>query len=273
MREKLNIGDIFGRWTIADNEYVLERGHRKYMCECSCGKHTRRYVDEYNLKCGKSLSCGCISSELTRQRRLKHGKSNTRLFHIWCGIRERCYTKTRPEYKEYGGRGITICDEWNDFETFEKWAFDNGYDESAPKGECTIDRIDVNGNYESSNCRWISLTEQSDNRTNTIRLTYNGKTQTLLQWSKELNLNYKTMSTRYYEGWAVEEILNPNHERIGKNVIEYKGEVHTLNFWAKKLGLSNATMWRRYSKGYPLDIVFSKESLIELKKRGIFNEC
>ncbi len=269
-KQEINIGDVFGRWTVINNDYIIKNSHRCYLCRCSCDAHTEKYVDEFNLKKGKSLSCGCLSKESARTRMKKHGKSHkSKLYNVWTSMRERCNCKTDTSYQRYGGRGISICKEWDDFQVFEEWAVKNGYDENAPKGTYTLDRINVNGNYEPNNCRWISLSEQSDNKTNTIWLTYNGKTQTLLQWSKELGMPSKLLRNRYYDRWPVDRIFQPIVEKVGKNYIEYKGEIHTLSYWSQKLNLPYTTMWRRYVKGYPLDIVFSKEPLKKcLEKKG-----
>ena len=95
----------------------------------------------------------------------KHGKSRkSRLYNVWVGMRQRCNDKNHKSYKNYGGRGIRVCEEWDDFESFEAWALDNGYDKDAPYGECTLDRIDVNGNYEPSNCRWVDAATQARNK-------------------------------------------------------------------------------------------------------------
>lgn len=259
-KQEIHIGDVFGRWKVVDDNYIIKNNHRQYLCRCSCEVHTERYVDEFNLRRGKSLSCGCLTKETTSIRMKKHGKSKkSKLYNVWVSMRRRCNCKTSAEYSSYGGRGILICKEWDDFEVFEKWSLENGYDETAPKGVCTLDRIDVNGNYEPSNCRWISLSEQGNNRRNTIRLTYNGKTQTLLEWANELGMSHDNLYNRYYEGWDVDRLLQPNAEKVGKHYVEYQGETHTLGYWSKKLNLPYSTMWRKYTKGYPLEIVFSQE--------------
>jgi hypothetical protein len=100
----------------------------------------------------------------------KHGLSRTRLYKVFRDMKTRCYNKNSPDYKDYGGRGIRICSEWlNDYLSFKSWAEENGYDEEAPKMQCTIDRIDVNGNYEPSNCRCVSIAIQNKNRRNNKR--------------------------------------------------------------------------------------------------------
>jgi len=132
-----------------------------------------------------------------------HGKSYTRLFNIWIGMRQRCRDTALPEYPRYGGRGIKVCSEWDEnFETFEKWAYENGYDDSL-----TIDRIDVNGNYEPSNCRWITMFEQQSNKRSNILLTYKGETRTAKEWSRITNISYSALIQRVHRGWDVERVL------------------------------------------------------------------
>ena len=137
-----------------------------------------------------------------------HHMTNTRLFNVWQNIKRRCYTKTNPSYKYYGACGVQICDEWRySFQKFYDWAIKNGYDENAPKGQCTLDRIDTNGNYEPNNCRWVSMKVQNLNRKANVVLEYNGKKQTLKEWSIELEINYCTLLYRLRRGWSVERAL------------------------------------------------------------------
>ena len=134
---------------------------------------------------------------------IKHGKYHTRLYNIYRGMKDRCYYKSHNRYNYYGGRGISICGEWlNDFMAFYTWAIDNGYDDNL-----TIDRIDVNGNYEPCNCRWLTPKEQSNNRRSNVYLTYNNKTQTIKQWAEELGINYKCLWKRHKLGWSDKECL------------------------------------------------------------------
>ena len=127
----------------------------------------------------------------------RHGKYKTRLYRTWSRIKTRCYNKNFQHFKHYGGRGITVCDEWlHDFMAFYDWAISNGYADNL-----TIDRIDVDGNYEPSNCRWITNEEQQNNRRNNIHLTYKGKTQTITQWANELGIKRDLIERRYHRGY------------------------------------------------------------------------
>ena len=139
------------------------------------------------------------------------------LYSRWSGIKRRCLNKNSPAYKNYGGRGIKICDEWkNSFESFCSWAITNGY-----KKELSIDRIDVDGNYEPSNCRWATLKEQNNNKRTNINLTYNGESHSLIEWSYILGICKATLSSRLCRGWSTEKTLstplNLNYKKTCKS--------------------------------------------------------
>lgn len=201
------------------NLYVLERlkdyrgesGYKSsvYKCLCDCGNFIN--VRGSNLTSGHTTSCGCNSSrKRIGEKNFKHGLSDSKLHVVWQCMKSRCYYENSDNFEFYGGRGITICDEWlgeKGFENFAKWAYSNGYDEEAKRGECTIDRINPDGDYCPSNCRWITSIEQANNRRSNINIEYKGRIQTLMQWCREYNSNYNRTRERLKKGWDFEEAL------------------------------------------------------------------
>lgn len=196
-------GKQFGRLTVV--EYSKEK--RLWLCKCICNNYI--YTRSYSLTSGHTKSCGCYHNEIASKNisnsnylRGTHHKKNTRLYRIWSCMKQRCYNRNHHAFKNYGGRGIVICEEWKDnFQTFYDWAINNGYNDKL-----TIDRINNNGNYEPSNCRWITLKEQSLNRQTTRYIAYKGMTKSLAEWSDDLEINYHTLFNRLYTlRWDIEK--------------------------------------------------------------------
>mgnify|MGYP003611895627 CR=1 FL=1 len=199
------VGERFGRLVVESFSHKEVKEGKVgfiyyYNCKCDCGNPNIIKVSRSGLMINKRQSCGCLKSEITAKRNHDtakyNGESSTeydRILRIYGAMKNRCYSKRNQKYKDYGGRGIIICDEWlNDYFTFKKWALENGY-----KGNLSIDRIDVNGNYEPSNCKWSTMEEQANNTRKNKYITYQGRTQTLSKWCKELGLEYDRIKARF----------------------------------------------------------------------------
>lgn len=157
-------GQRFGR--LVALERVNSKGASRWRCRCDCGAETT--VLAASLRNGSTTSCGCRQRDAaaeTGRSSATHRASKDRLYRVWQGIKNRVHNPKCERYMSYGGRGIKMCPEWEQsFEAFRDWALLTGYDPAAPYGVCTIDRIDVNGNYEPSNCRWVDLKTQATNK-------------------------------------------------------------------------------------------------------------
>lgn len=201
-----------------------EKNRKLFVCECDCGNIKRIEPAAWELELVKS--CGCKKLELLSEANKKENPlSEMRLYHVYVGMKDRCYNPNSNNYKNYGGRGIIICDEWiNDFWKFHEWAYANGYDENAERGECTIERKDVNGNYESSNCEWITIQQQQKNKRpsneweNGGKLyTINGETKILTAWCKQYNTSTVAVNYRMKKmGMTLEEALKTPKMTMGR---------------------------------------------------------
>lgn len=205
-------GQKYGRLTIIGFEKVARMygGTSTYtwnwICRCDCGKIISTIPRL--VKSGSTQSCGCLRRENTvaynKVAKVKHGGRHTKLYTAWRGMRSRCYNPTDKNYNNWGGRGIKMCEEWhNDFASFEKWAKENGWQEGL-----TLDRIDVNGDYEPSNCRWTDWKTQARNRTTSVYYTINGETKSLVEWAEQYEIPYGTVYQRLHNyGWDIERAL------------------------------------------------------------------
>lgn len=165
------------------------------------------------------MSCGCLNKEINRKRQLTHGMTKTRLYREWRGIKSRCNKERDANYPRYGGRGITVCQEWLDsFEAFRDWALANGYQD-----DLTIDRIDNDGPYSPENCRWKSRQEQQRNRSNNRQITHNGITKTMAQWAEENNIPYSTFRRRLDKGWHIEDAITKPVRKKTRTICNEKG--------------------------------------------------
>lgn len=182
------------------------------LCKCDCGNEDVR-CKIGNIVAKSTQSCGCLIGETQQaaaEKRKTHGKivhTQERLYWVWQSMIQRCHCETNKNYHYYGGRGITVCDTWkHSYLAFRRWALANGYDPLAPKGECTIDRIDNNRGYKPSNCRWVSAKEQNVNKVDAILYTYYGRTMNARQWSKYFGIEYSEMLCMLHQGLSIGRI-------------------------------------------------------------------
>lgn len=197
-------GQRFGRLTAIAEVGRTNNGNAKWLCKCDCGGE--KVVASFGLRSGRTQSCGCIKREQNETMFTTHGESGhrkTKLYRIWSGMKSRCLNSNWDCYQKYGAKGTDICTEWVDsYESFRDWAMKNGYRDGL-----TIDRKDNSKGYSPDNCRWATTKEQNNNRTNNHRLTFNGKTQTMAEWSEELGMSYKAIEHRINRGWPVSAAL------------------------------------------------------------------
>ena len=215
------IGKRFGRLVVVDYAYTKRYGKGSsktyWLCKCDCGNE--KVASLSSMQCGYVNSCGCLVKEVREkmaEEKTTHGGHKDRLYWIWHGMKSRC--DKDYGHAHYHEKGITVCEEWaNDYAVFREWALANGYDPNAEKYQCTIDRIDNNGNYCPENCRWVSAAVQASNTSQNHYLEYDGKRMTVTQWAKEIGIKPGTLFSRIHNGWPVEDILSSNKFVGGKN--------------------------------------------------------
>jgi hypothetical protein len=197
------IGNTYGRLKVI-KEVGRKRGAVLYLCECECGEN--KEITAIDLRSGRVNSCGCLKKELIIEENTTHGMRKHRLYRIYHNMISRCYNKNSTHFLDYGGRGIIICDIWLNKETgfinFVNWSLKSGYSDNL-----TIDRMNVNGNYEPNNCRWATASEQNSNKRTTKYVEIDGESKTLKEWCVFYDINYKTARARIKNGWNIIDAL------------------------------------------------------------------
>lgn len=223
-------GEKFGRLTVVERDYGRTEKGTYWKCLCNCGNV--KSVSSTSLKRGRVRSCGCLKDEYVKKLAdsvATHRQTKTRLYREWFAMKQRCNYKKHKQFKNYGGRGISVCKEWmNSFESFRDWALCSGYNDSL-----TIDRIDVNGNYSPENCRWITHKVQQNNRTNNRYITHNGETKTLSEWCEIYNIKFSTLKHR------LDDLKIPFDVAIkmdGLSKVDYCG---------RKISIRRLAQWKR----------------------------
>lgn len=206
------IGEKFNKLVVLKRIENDKFGNTKWLCQCECGN--KKEVLGIHLRSGHTKSCGCLQKENCKKiiHKPKHNMSRTRLYRIWNGMKNRTNQKStlkNTSFKNYSGRGISVCENWKTFENFYKWSLENGYNDNM-----TIDRIDPNGNYEPSNCRWTTMKEQNNNRRNNRNITFNGIEHNVTQWNEMLGFPKGLLANRLHRGWSVQRAFTT---KVGGN--------------------------------------------------------
>lgn len=219
-------GKNFGGTEVLRFSHADSGGNAYWVCKCwRCKSEYTTSI--HNLKRAKTCVCKKCKNVLLRESKLVHEKTNTRLFTIWMNMKDRCYRNTSKSYSDYGGRGITICQEWlDDFMNFYNWAMANGY-----RDDLTIERKDVNGNYCPENCSWATMKEQENNRRNSVFYEINGIKCTLSEWCDKYNMDYKLVRERVKKGMDIVDALTiPKQKPFGmKKIYTKKNNPELLN--------------------------------------------
>ena len=201
-------GKKFGRLTVIRHDHDDIHRNSYWLCECECGNRT--IVTRGGLTSGNTTSCGCYQIEGIRERATTHGMSRTPLYKVWRDMRTRCENKNGAAYHRYGGRDISVCYEWKTFENFRDWAAESGYERGL-----TLDRADNDNGYSPTNCRWVDMRTQGNNRSTNHIVEHCGVSHNIMEWTKILSVNYSTLWARIRRGDMrdFEDYFN-NHSRL-----------------------------------------------------------
>lgn len=252
-------GDVYGRLTVIKTRAELKSSAYYHLCECECGN--RKLVLSSNLTLGKTKSCGCLAREVTSRRASTHGMSKTAEYATWNRMWSRCTNPLVDRYPQYGGRGISVCEEWRDFETF--------YSDMGPRPSKlhSIGRKDNDGNYCKDNCRWETAEQQHSNMSRNVYLEHEGVRLTIAQWSKRSGIPYATLIQRYRAKMPAEKILED--ESLTKKFITVDGVTKLTTEWMKEAEIPISSFYRHLRSG------MSKEKIVRkyMEKKFTTQDC
>jgi DNA-binding protein Fis len=240
MTKKIDlVGQRFGRLVVVSEDGRDSQGKVLFKCLCDCGNYITTRA--YSLRNGSCRSCGCRRKEVSSENNSTHGHSNEKLYGVWRGMIKRCYDPNHQAYERYGGRGITVCQEWLDnYEAFRDFMLVNGYDEYGLAYENTIDRIDNNKGYSPDNCRVATMRTQSLNKSSNHLITYKGKKMTVTEAAEKNNLTNHQVFNRLDKGWSMNRAL---HQPLGKvSTYTASNQTCTIAEWAQIMGVTDAVI-------------------------------
>lgn len=243
-------GKKFGRWTVMCRVLNSQSKGYKWVCLCHCG--IVKAVDGCSLRRGQSTSCGCsrAKQKVARASNRNHGLSHLKEYRVWCGMKARCYNKSNPRYKDWGGKGIGVCDRWRN--SFVNFYADMG---DRPSDKHSIDRIDGMSGYSPENCRWATPKEQSENRPffNHI-IEFDGRSQCMAAWAHEFGLHRGLLKDRLRNGWAIEEaLMTPPLPTRRSGLVLFGGNMRSRAELAREYGVSLSTLKQRLKNGWGID--------------------
>lgn len=246
-------GQTFGRLTVlrraTEDEIFATDKKPHYVCQCRCGAEV--VVRKSHLTTGETVSCGCWNSD----KMYKHGMVFSPTYASWAAMKDRCSNPKNKNWKRYGGRGITIAPEWNDFTRFVQ-----DMDE-RPTQFHTLDRINNDGNYEPGNCKWSLPAEQARNTSRTRLYTWNGKSQILADWAKETGINESALYHRINNlGWSIERAVTEPSQSEGRRFLTAKGTTKSLQQWSEESGLDPETISSRIKRGWSVERAVTEPS-------------
>lgn len=248
--EKSLVGKTFERLSVVkDSGKRGSNGSILWECDCSCGKRGQ-LVRGSDLTSGQIKSCGCYSTDVLKQVSTTHGLSRyngkkTKLFMAWDAMKRRCTNPLHKNYKDYGGRGITVCEEWmNSFQAFHDWSMANGFAD-----DLSIDRIDNDKGYSPTNCRWVDAKTQIRNRRNTVTYEWKGQHYTVGELGELSGVNKQTIKSRLTRGCSVAEAIEAV-KGTGELILTYKGETKPIKQWCTELDLHYPTVRNRHYRGW-----------------------
>jgi len=251
---QIQIGMKFNQLTVLGKGSPAKTGHPRWDCQCVCGRI--KPIRQSHLNAGTVESCGCLGLKRRIKAQTIHGMYGTPEYKSWCSMKRRCNTVTDDNYHNYGGRGITVYPAWND--SFQAFFDDMG---KRPSSKHSLDRIDNDGDYEPTNCRWATAVEQGNNRRTNTLITIGDKTQTIKQWANEMGIEYQRFIARLSDGYSFEEAATyPKYlHRPHKNArwITYQGETKILKDWCNKLNLRYGLVHGRLQKGWDAERALS----------------
>lgn len=256
-------GAKFGRLTVLCRDDA-DRRIVRWICLCDCGN--KKSIRGDHLKRGETVSCGCYSREVASKKR--EGKTQWRYrspeYNAWFHMIARCENPSASRFYCYGARGIKVCERWRGEKGFLNFINDMG---ARPGEKYSLDRINNDGNYEPSNCKWSTVVEQANNKSNNIFVSYKGETKTLAAWTRELGLDYKNIWERMYRyGWCFEKAIKFEKRETVRNLIKYKGAVKTIAQWCNDLHLKYDTVKQRLNHGW--EVARALEEPINAKYRN-----